>query len=137
MTGSRRSTPAPRTCRRRWTSAWARSRRRWPPSRSLPVSFDPAEVARAGAFVSIGTDGRLRVERGYVRPEDELPVEQEPEINGETAGTLPGALSGEDDGSVPAVAMRASMDGQAVQAGSEARRSRRKRTASSRCPTGC
>ncbi|MBB5046092.1 ParB family chromosome partitioning protein [Rhodopseudomonas rhenobacensis] len=42
-----------------------------------PVVFDPAEIARAGAFVSIGADGHLRVERGYVRPEDELPIEPE------------------------------------------------------------
>jgi ParB family chromosome partitioning protein len=40
-----------------------------------PMTFDPAEVARAGAFVSIDGAGRLRVERGYVRPEDETPVE--------------------------------------------------------------
>ena len=46
----------------------------------LPAVFDPAEVARAGAFVSIDGEGRLRVERGYVRPEDELlPVAAEPE----------------------------------------------------------
>jgi ParB family transcriptional regulator, chromosome partitioning protein len=44
---------------------------------SLPLSFAPAEVARAGVFVSIGHDGSLRVERGYVRPEDELPAEAE------------------------------------------------------------
>src|SRR4051812_27771471 len=44
-----------------------------------PVSFDPAEVTRDGAFVSIGADGTLRVERGYVRPEDELPIEPEAE----------------------------------------------------------
>lgn len=44
-----------------------------------PVVFDPAEVARAGAFVSIAHDGRLSVERGYVRPEDELPIEPEAE----------------------------------------------------------
>jgi ParB family chromosome partitioning protein len=44
-----------------------------------PSVFDPAEVARAGAFVSIASDGRLRVERGYVRPEDELPLEPESE----------------------------------------------------------
>ena len=43
------------------------------------VVFDLADVARAGAFVSIDGDGLLRVERGYVRPEDELPVEPEPE----------------------------------------------------------
>ena len=44
-----------------------------------PVVFDEAEVARAGAFVSIAPDGSLRIERGYVRPEDELQVEPEPE----------------------------------------------------------
>ncbi len=32
---------------------------------------------RAGAFVSIDGSGNLRVERGYVRPEDEAPVEPE------------------------------------------------------------
>ena len=42
-----------------------------------PVVFDPADVVRAGAFVSIAHDGALRVERGYVRPEDELPTEPE------------------------------------------------------------
>ena len=44
-----------------------------------PVVFDAGEVARAGAFVSIAADGVLRVERGYIRHEDELPVEPEPE----------------------------------------------------------
>ena len=40
-----------------------------------PVVYDPDEVARAGAFVSVDAGGRLRIERGFVRPEDELPVE--------------------------------------------------------------
>jgi ParB family chromosome partitioning protein len=40
-----------------------------------PVHFDPIEIARAGAFVSIDSSGHLRIERGYVRPEDEAPVE--------------------------------------------------------------
>ena len=40
-----------------------------------PVVYDPAEIARAGVFVSIDRDGDLRIERGYVRPEDEPPVE--------------------------------------------------------------
>jgi ParB family chromosome partitioning protein len=35
------------------------------------VRFEPADIARAGAFVSIDEDGGLRVDRGYVRPEDE------------------------------------------------------------------
>ena len=37
-----------------------------------PIVFETEEVARAGAFVSIAPDGTLRIERGYVRPEDEL-----------------------------------------------------------------
>jgi ParB family transcriptional regulator, chromosome partitioning protein len=40
-----------------------------------PVVYDSAEIARAGVFVSIDSDGDLRIERGYVRPEDEPPVE--------------------------------------------------------------
>ena len=40
-----------------------------------PVIFDPAEIARAGVFVSIDADGEFRIERGYVRPEDEPPVQ--------------------------------------------------------------
>ena len=40
-----------------------------------PLRFEPDEVARAGAFVSLRSDGTLSVERGYVRPEDEEPVE--------------------------------------------------------------
>jgi ParB family chromosome partitioning protein len=39
-----------------------------------PVLYDAAEVALAGAFVSIDSAGVLRIERGYVRPEDEPPV---------------------------------------------------------------
>ncbi len=45
-----------------------------------PIVFDTDEVARAGAFVSIAPDGSVRVERGYVRPEDELPIEAEPKM---------------------------------------------------------
>ena len=43
-----------------------------------PAVYDAADIARAGAFVSIDGSGRLRIERGYVRPEDEPPV-AEPE----------------------------------------------------------
>ena len=40
-----------------------------------PIRFEPEDYAIAGAFVSIDGSGGLRVERGYVRPEDE-PVEE-------------------------------------------------------------
>jgi len=39
-----------------------------------PVSYDPTAVARAGAFISIDSDGSFSVDRGYVRPEDEVPA---------------------------------------------------------------
>lgn len=41
-----------------------------------PVQYEPDEIARAGAFVSIDASGALRVERGYVRPEDEPAIPQ-------------------------------------------------------------
>ncbi|KRR25241.1 DNA-binding protein [Bradyrhizobium lablabi] len=41
--------------------------------------YDPADVARAGVFISIDSEGRLSVDRGYVRSEDDLLV-VEPEV---------------------------------------------------------
>jgi ParB family chromosome partitioning protein len=40
-----------------------------------PMTFAPEDMARAGVFVSIDSDGSLCIDRGYVRPEDE-PVAQ-------------------------------------------------------------
>lgn len=37
--------------------------------------YEAEEVARAGAFISLARDGRLHVERGFVRPEDEASAE--------------------------------------------------------------
>jgi ParB family chromosome partitioning protein len=49
-----------------------------------PVTFDPADIARAGVFVSVDAEGALSVDRGYVRPEDEAPVvEPERGVEGE------------------------------------------------------
>lgn len=39
-----------------------------------PTIYQPADIARAGVFVGIDAEGRLSVDRGYVRPEDELPA---------------------------------------------------------------
>ncbi|SFO01619.1 chromosome partitioning protein, ParB family [Mesorhizobium sp. NFR06] len=64
-----------------------------------PVVFDAAEIALAGAFISIGPDGQLRVERGYVRPEDELAVE--PEANPANVSETERAMAaGSEDGIV-------------------------------------
>ncbi len=59
-------------------------------------AYDPEAVARAGAFVCIGHDGRPEIARGFVRPED-VPVE-EPSADdaSETSAT-----SEEADGPVP------------------------------------
>ncbi len=54
-----------------------------------PLIYDPAEIAMAGVFVSIDGSGRLRIERGYVRPEDEPPEAE----TGDAA-----ALAGEGNG---------------------------------------
>ena len=54
-----------------------------------PLTFEAAEVARAGARVSIDRDGDLHIERGYVRPEDEPPVAADLEseaVTGNSAG---------------------------------------------------
>ena len=53
-----------------------------------PVTYAPADIARAGVFVSIGAGGKLSVDRGYVRPEDEMRVsEPGQEAGGDTAST--------------------------------------------------
>ena len=43
------------------------------------VVYDPADIVHAGVFVSIDSEGRLSMDRGYVRPEDEAPA-SDPEI---------------------------------------------------------
>ena len=60
-----------------------------------PLSFDAEEVARAGAFISIAGNGCLRIDRGFVRPEDEVSVEPEARASdGEATGGE--ASAGED-----------------------------------------
>ena len=63
-----------------------------------PFVFDAAEVARAGAFISIDSAGELRVERGYVRAEDELPVEPQPVAEQDGTGLAVGDGSDQEAG---------------------------------------
>jgi ParB family chromosome partitioning protein len=53
-----------------------------------PPLFAPEEIAQAGAFVSLDASGRVRVERGYVRPDDEAGGEAP--ATGETAAGAEG-----------------------------------------------
>lgn len=54
-----------------------------------PVIYDPADIARAGAFVSIDRNGDLVVDRGHVRPEDEAPITVDGEDEGSDGETRP------------------------------------------------
>jgi ParB family chromosome partitioning protein len=61
-----------------------------------PVRYEPTEIARAGVFVSIDTEGHLDVDRGHVRAEDEpsMPVGGEGPAEADTReanGTAPAA----------------------------------------------
>ena len=83
-----------------------------------PKRFDPAEVARAGAFISIDGEGRLRVERGYVRPEDELPVaaHPEPQSDGNNVNSTDTEMTHAEP-TAAAIPMRAGTEGSVVHAG--------------------
>ena len=67
-----------------------------------PVTYDPADMARAGVFISIDRDGTLAIERGYVRAEDEPGAEADlsgsdglvPDENGGKGGHAASAPAG-------------------------------------------
>lgn len=67
-----------------------------------PYVFDPQDVARGGVFISLGASGELKIERGFVRPEDEPKDETDPSVDvgdgvdhgGDLAAT--GNVAGED-----------------------------------------
>jgi ParB family chromosome partitioning protein len=48
--------------------------------------FDGAAKANAGAFISIAANGQLQVERGFVRPEDDVQDEADIDVDGEVEG---------------------------------------------------
>ncbi|SDD60285.1 chromosome partitioning protein, ParB family [Rhodospira trueperi] len=60
-----------------------------------PATFEPDEVSRAGAFISIDLDGEAHIERGFVRPEDEPPLPA-PEADPDAQATAaPDGVQGE------------------------------------------
>jgi ParB family transcriptional regulator, chromosome partitioning protein len=66
-----------------------------------PWAYDPMAMARAGAFVSFGSDGSLQVDRGFVRPEDEPAEEPDPEAGaGDDADSSD--FAGADGAAIPA-----------------------------------
>src|SRR5260370_28600552 len=73
-------------------------------------AYDPADIARCGAFVILNHDGTVRIERGFVRAEDEKPEPETHAVSGEGQG---GDTVNEDGGTVPNDApVGESLDGQ-------------------------
>jgi ParB family transcriptional regulator, chromosome partitioning protein len=60
-----------------------------------PHAYESDQMARAGVFVTLGANGQLQIERGFVRAEDEQPVEDDDVGDGEKRDAAPDA--GEDD----------------------------------------
>jgi ParB family chromosome partitioning protein len=54
--------------------------------RAKRFAYDPADVARCGAFVILNPDGTVRIERGFVRAEDEKPKPETQVVTGEDEG---------------------------------------------------
>jgi ParB family chromosome partitioning protein len=53
------------------------------------LAYDPADIARCGAFVILNHDGCLRIERGFMRAEDERPEPETQNGSGEGEGGEP------------------------------------------------
>jgi ParB family chromosome partitioning protein len=56
-------------------------------------AYRPREVKLAGAFVTLGQDGSLRIERGYIRAEDDPKSKRKPKANAKENGEGAPALS--------------------------------------------
>ncbi|MER9279557.1 ParB/RepB/Spo0J family partition protein [Mesorhizobium sp. M0522] len=64
-----------------------------------PQSYDPAQKAIAGVFVTLAANGKLQVDAGFVRSEDEPRTETGDVDEGEERGANGGTRSnGDDDG---------------------------------------
>jgi ParB family chromosome partitioning protein len=50
------------------------------------LAYDPADIARCGAYVILNHDGTVRIERGFVRAEDETPEPEAHAASGEGEG---------------------------------------------------
>ena len=58
------------------------------------LAYDPADIARCGAFVILNHDGTVRIERGFVKAEDEKPEPETQAVSGEGEGGQPGNEDG-------------------------------------------
>ena len=58
------------------------------------LAYDPADIARCGVFVILNHDGTVRIERGFVKAEDEQPEPETHPVSGEGEGGQPGSEDG-------------------------------------------
>jgi ParB family chromosome partitioning protein len=66
-------------------------------------AYDPDAVARGGVFVVLNHDGTARIERGFIRPEDEATdPEIEADVEGAEAATGDGEAGEDEDGEASA-----------------------------------
>lgn len=66
--------------------------------------YEPDEIARGGVFVCLNHDGIARIERGFIRPEDEAPeLEEEENTDGDAETVIDG--------------VRVSVDGEVIEDG--------------------
>lgn len=61
-------------------------------------AYDPDEIGRGGVFVVLNYDGEARIERGFIRPEDEAPEPEEPEA--QDGGTIIDGVRVNRDGEI-------------------------------------
>lgn len=59
-----------------------------------PYVFNPEDVVHAGVFISLGANGDLKVERGFVRPDDEPMVEADDDSVKELAASAASSMAG-------------------------------------------
>lgn len=62
-------------------------------------AYEADEIARGGVFVVLNHDGTARIERGFIRPEDEAPEPEQPEAQ-EHGGTVIDEVRVNADGEV-------------------------------------
>lgn len=62
-------------------------------------AYEAEEIARGGVFVVLNHDGTARIERGFIRPEDEAPEPEQPEAQ-EYGGTVVDGVRVNADGEV-------------------------------------
>jgi len=58
------------------------------------LAYDPADIARCGAFAILNHDGTVRIERGLVKAEDAKPEPETQAVSGEGEGSQPGNEDG-------------------------------------------